>query len=194
MRIGIRSAISALVLTSIIVSAVGVHLLWWRTAQQVSQTLADTINDQIVSAVGDELQSITTEARSSLTAVRTLLVEKVLEARDARKREFVFLSQLQSQPTISWVAFGWPDGSFFAGHKQGDSGIEMLEITVPDRKLRIDQYDYAGNNIKPRNSRVEDANYSVTDQEWFREAIQSSDDHWSTLMTHPRGERLAAAL
>ena len=65
MRLGIRSAISALVLTSIVVSAVGVHLLWWRTAQQVSQTLANTINDQIVSAVGDELQSITTEARSS---------------------------------------------------------------------------------------------------------------------------------
>ena len=43
MRVGIRGAISGLVLTSIIVSAVGVHLLWWRTAQQVSQTLADTI-------------------------------------------------------------------------------------------------------------------------------------------------------
>ena len=44
MRLGIRTAISALVLTSIAVSAVGVHLLWWRTAQQVSQTLADTIS------------------------------------------------------------------------------------------------------------------------------------------------------
>src|SRR6476661_1754243 len=93
MRIGIRSAISALVLTSIVVSAVGVHLLWWRTAVKVSQTLANTINDQIVSAVSDELQSITTEARSSLTAVRTLLAEKVLDARDARKRQFVFLAQ-----------------------------------------------------------------------------------------------------
>ena len=135
MRIGIRSAISALVLTSILVSAVGVHLLWWRTAQRVSQTLADTINDQIVSAVGDELQSITTEARSSMTAVRTLLTEKVLDASDVRKRQFVFLSQLQSQPTISWVAFGWPDGSFFGAHKLGDAGVEMLTIS-PDRKLR----------------------------------------------------------
>ena len=63
MRLGIRTAISALVLTSIVVSAVGVHLLWWRTAHRVSQTLASTINDQIVSAVGDELQSITGEAR-----------------------------------------------------------------------------------------------------------------------------------
>src|SRR5512134_2781764 len=75
MRLGIRTAISALVLTSIAVSAVGVHLLWWRTAHQVSQTLANTINDQIVSAVGDELQSVTSEARSSMPAVPTLSAE-----------------------------------------------------------------------------------------------------------------------
>src|ERR1700722_6010096 len=144
MRIGIRSAVSGLVLASIIVSALGVHLLWWRTAQQVSRTLADTINDQIVSAVGDELQSITTEARSSMTAVRTLFVEKVLDPGDAKKRKFVFLSQLQAQPTISAVAFGWPDGSFSAAHKLGDGAIEMLEIRGREPILRIDQYEIEG--------------------------------------------------
>ena len=189
MRLGIRSAISALVLTSIVVSAVGVHLLWWRTAQQVSQTLANTINDQIVSAVGDELQSVTTEARSSMMAVRTLLAEKVFDPRDARKREVVFRSQLLSQPTISWVAFGWPDGSFFAGHKLGDGVIEMLEIT-PDRKMRINRYEFVGNDLQLKNSRVEDTKYSVTDQEWFRVAIETNDEHWATLTTHP--ERRAA--
>lgn len=158
MRIGIRSAISlALVLTSIVVSAVGVHLLWWRTAVKVSQTLADTINEQIVSAVGDELQSVTSEARSSLTAVRTLLTEKVLEIRDARRREFVFLSQLQSHPTISVGGVRMAGWSFFAGHKLGEAGVEMLEVTMPGRKLRIDQYDYAGNDIRLKSSRVEDS-------------------------------------
>ena len=169
MRIGIRSAISALVLTSIVVSAVGVHLLWWRTAHQVSQTLADTINDQIVSAVGDELQSITTEARSSMMAVRTLLAEKVFEPRDAGKREVVFLSQLRSQPTISWVAFGWPDGSFFAGHKLGDGVIEMLEITARPQDAESIATNIVGDDLRLKTSRVEDTNYSVTDQEWFRE-------------------------
>ncbi|XIA64569.1 adenylate/guanylate cyclase domain-containing protein [Bradyrhizobium sp. TZ2] len=192
MRLGIRSAISALVLTSIVVSAVGVHLLWWRTAQQVSQTLADTINDQIVSAVGDELQSVTSEVRSSMMAVRTLLAEKVFDPRDARKREIVFQSQLLSQPTISWVAFGWPDGSFFAGHKLGDNVIEMLEIT-PDRKLRTNRYDLVGDEVRLKDTRVEDTTYSVTDQEWFRVAIETNDEHWATLATHPKGERLAAA-
>src|SRR5258705_11329302 len=124
MRIGIRSAISGLVLTSIVISAVGVHVLWWRTASQVSQTLADTINDQIVSAVGDQLQSITTEARSALIAVRSLLTEKVLDTDDAKKRQFAFLSQLQAQPTISWAAYGWPDGSFFSSQQLAHTGFK----------------------------------------------------------------------
>jgi adenylate cyclase len=192
MRLGIRSAISALVLTSIVVSAVGVHLLWWRTAQGVSQTLASTINDQIVSAVGDELQSVTSEARSSMSAVRTLLAEKVFDPRDGRKREVVFRSQLLSQPTISWVAFGWPDGSFFAGHKLGDNVIEMLEI-APDRNLRINRYEFVGDDLKLKASWFEETDYSVTEQDWFRVARQTDDEYWSTLTAHPRGERLAAA-
>src|SRR6266852_2595047 len=117
MRIGVRTAISGLVLTSILVSAIGVHLLWWKTAEQTSQNLARTINAQIVSAVGKELASIATEATSAHTAIRTLFLQNVLDTREADKREFVFLSQLQSQPTLSWIAFGWPDGSFFAAHK-----------------------------------------------------------------------------
>jgi len=127
-----------------------------------------------------------------MLAVRTLLVEKVFDPRDAGKREVVFLSQLRSQPTISWVAFAWPDGAFFAGHKLGDGVIEMLEITG-DRKIRINRYEYVSDDIRLKASRVEDTNYSVTDQEWFREAIRSNDEHWSTLTTHPNGERLAAA-
>ncbi len=65
MRIGIRLAISGLVLASILVSAVGVHLLWWRTAEANSHALADTINRQIVAAVEKEVTVITTEARAA---------------------------------------------------------------------------------------------------------------------------------
>jgi adenylate cyclase len=194
MRIGIRATVSGLVLLSIIVSAVGVHLLWWRTAQQISQTLADTINDQIVSAVGDELQSITTEATSAMIAVRTLFVENVLDAGDTGKRKAVFLSQLQAQPTISWVAFGTPDGSFSAAHKLGDSAVQMLDIAGGGSKLKIDEYGFGDIDIQLKNSRVIDTGYSVLDQEWYREAIQANESHWSRLTTHPDGERPAVAL
>ena len=194
MRIGVRFAVSGLVLASIIVSAAGVHLLWWRTAQQISQTLANTINDQIVSAVGDELQSITSEAKSAYAAVRTLLVENVVDTSDAGKRQFMFLSQLQAQPTISWVAFGFPDGSFSAAHKLGESAIEMLDISGKESKLRIERYNYAGMDVKFGDRRFAETKYAVTDQQWYRESSQSDEEDWFKLTTHPGGERPAVAL
>jgi len=142
MRIGIRLALSSLVLVSIMIAALGVHALWWRTAQANSRTLVTTINAQIVSAVEKEISSLASQARAAQAAIRTLFFENVLDTREADKREFVFLSQLQSQPTLSWIAFGWPDGTFFAAHKLGDDVVEMLEISSVDGrwKHRTDRY------------------------------------------------------
>ncbi len=111
MRIGIRLAITSLVLASIIVSAIGVHLLWWRTAEGNSQALAATINEQIVSAVGKELETITTQARAAHTAIRTLFVQNVLETREADKRRTsgslsFFLSCRRNRAYRGWRSVG----------------------------------------------------------------------------------------
>jgi adenylate cyclase len=195
MRIGIRLAISGLVLASIMLSAIGVHILWWRTAEANSHALADTINGQIVSAVEKELTTITTEARAAHTAIRTLFVQHVLETREADKREFVFLSQLQSQQDISWVAFGWPDEAFFAAHKLGDLSLEMMEIAPVDGtvKRRIDAYQVVVGDIQFEKRRFESTDYVVTDQEWFKTGMQIDEPRWFNVMNHPVGVRPSIA-
>ena len=195
MRIGIRLAISGLVLASILVSAVGVHLLWWRTAEANSHALAETINRQIVAAVEKEVSVITTEARAAHTAIRTLFLQNVLETREADKREFVFLSQLQSQPNISWVAFGWPDGAFFAAHKLGDLALEMMEIAPVDGvvKRRVDQYQVVVGDIEFEKRRFENTDYAVTEQQWFRSAIVADEPRWFNVTAHPVGPRPSIA-
>src|SRR5271170_7619612 len=195
MRIGIRLAISGLVLGSIIVTAVGVHVLWWRTADANSHMLAATINQQIVSAVEKELMSITTQARAAHTAIRTLFVQNVLQTREADKREFVFLSQLQAQPGISWVAFGWPDGAFFAAHKLGDLGLEMMEIAKVDGvvKRRVDQYQVVVGDIQFEKRRFESTDYKVTDQEWYQKSIQTDEPSWFEITNLPVGVRPSIA-
>src|SRR5262249_45091067 len=195
MRIGIRLAITSLVLASIIVSAIGVHLLWWRTAEGNSQALAATINEQIVSARGKELETITTQARAAHTAIRTLFVQNVLETREADKREFVFLSQLQAQPGISWVAFGWPDDAFFAAHKLGDLGLEMMEIARTDGvlKRRVDQYQVVVGDIQFEKRRFENTDYLVTDQQWYREGIKNDEPSWFEVTAYPVGLRPSIA-
>jgi adenylate cyclase len=195
MRVGIRLAISGLVLASIIVSAVVVHILWWRTAEANSRALADTINAQIDSSVEKELTTITSEARAAHTAIRTLFVQHVLETREADKREFVFLSQLQAQQDISWVAFGWPDGTFFAAHKLGDLGLEMMEIAPVEGaiKRRVDKYGVVVGDIQFEKRRFEDTNYVVTDQEWYRSGAQADEPRWFNVLVHPVGSRPSIA-
>src|SRR5262249_31138746 len=64
---------------------------------------------------------------------------------------------------------------------------ETLEIGA-DHKLKIEQYEFEGGDLKPKDSRIEDSKYRVTEQEWY-----SGSDLWSTLTVHPTGERPAAA-
>jgi adenylate cyclase len=195
MRFGIRLAISSLVLASIVITAAGVHVLWWRTAEANSHTLAATINEQIVSAVEKELDTITTQAHAAHTAIRTLFVQNVLETREADKREFVFLSQLQAQPGISWVAFGWPDGAFFAAHKLGDLGLEMMEIGKVDGvvKRRIDEYKVVVGDIEFQKRRFESTDYKVTDQEWYKKGIREDEPSWFEVTAFPVGLRPSIA-
>jgi adenylate cyclase len=193
--VSIRLALSALVLTVILSTAAVCSFVWWRTAQAISQQLASTIDEQIVAAVRKEVSSIVDEARAAHTAIRTLFLQNVLDTREADKREFVFLSQLQSQATISWVAFGWADNSFFAAHKLGNRRLEMTEISVSDHpgQRRVDEYEVVPGDIEFENRRFEATDFRVSDQEWFKAGVASEEPQWFKVLNHPSGQRASIA-
>ncbi|MBR0915085.1 adenylate/guanylate cyclase domain-containing protein [Bradyrhizobium japonicum] len=195
LTVSIRLAVSVLVLAAILLTAALSSLLWWRTAEATSRQLASTVNEQIVAAVRKEVAAIVDEARAAHTAIRTLFLQNVLDTREADKREFVFLSQLQSQATISWVAFGWPDGSFFAAHKLGDRRLEMMEISLADHpgQRRVDEYDVVPGDIEFASRRFEPADFRVADQAWFKAGLSADDPHWFRVMNHPTGVRPSIA-
>jgi adenylate cyclase len=189
MRLGIRITIATLVLTAIAISTIGVHVLWWGTADRISRNLAATINQQIVLSVTQQLSAITTEARAAYTTVRTLFLQNVLETTEADKREFVFLSQMQAQPTVSWVAFGWPNGTFFGAHKLGNSHLEMIEIAEVNEKIqrRTDRYAVVTGDIEFEARSFEDTRFSVLDQPWYRSGIAADEPRWYDVGEHPTG-------
>jgi adenylate cyclase len=195
MRIGIRLAVSALVLASILISVGAVHALWWSTAEANSRELATTINGQIVAAVEKELVAIDTAARSAHSSIRTLFFQNVLEAHEADKREFVFLSQLQAQPAVSWIAFGLPDGTFAAAHKLGDERLEMMEVSRVDGVLtrRVDRYLVVIGDIEFEERKFEKTAYQVGDQEWYRSSITADAPRWFNVSAHPNGVHPAIA-
>ena len=119
MRVNVGIAVSLLVALAIGASTFVVHSLWWTTARGNSRMLAAEINSQIAETVRIEVGVTLRSAEAAWAAVRTIFVQDVIETRQADKREFVFLSQLQAQPNISWIMFGGEDGDLFAAHRRG---------------------------------------------------------------------------
>jgi len=193
--VSIQLAVSALVLTTILLTAAASSLLWWRTAEATSRQLASTINEQIVAAVRKEVSAIVGEASAAHTAIHTLFLQNVLDTREADKREFVFLSQLQSHATISWVAFGWPDGSFFAAQKLGDGHLEMMEISLTDHpgQRRIDEYAVIPGDIEFEQRQFVPTDFRVVDQAWFKTSMGAEAPQWFRVLDHPIGQRPSIA-
>ena len=141
-----------------------------------------------------EIESIAADARAAHASIRTLFVQNVLETREADKREFAFLSQLQSRPAFSWIAFGWPDGSFFAAHKLGDEQLEMTEIEMIDVVSRlIDRYRVLAGDIEFEARSFEPTTYVVTDQAWYRDGNKREVPRWFNVSMHPNGSQQAIA-
>ena len=63
--------------------------------------------------------------------------------------------------------------TFFAAHKLGDLGLEMMEIGKVDGvvKRRVDEYRVVVGDIEFQKRRFENTDYKVTDQEWYKKSI-----------------------
>ncbi|WP_217350594.1 adenylate/guanylate cyclase domain-containing protein [Ruegeria sp. HKCCD7255] len=191
MRLSVGIAVSILVAVSIGVSTVIVHSLWWTTARDNSRMLAAEINSQIANTVRIEVGVTLRSAEAAWAAVRTIFVQNVIATRQADKREFVFLSQLQAQPNISWIFFGWPDGNFFASHRLGDGGLEMIEIDegIRDRMLRKDRYIFIPGDIQFEERTFTETSYDPREHAWFENFMGLNSAGWIEARDLPESEK-----
>ncbi len=192
MLIGVRSALIAFVLVGFGLTGGLIDVLWWQTARSNSRMLAITLDQQIIGEVRKELASLIGSAEAAYGAIHTILVRNLIDLRDEDKREIVFLAQLQAQPALSWISFGWPDGSFFAVHKPSDDVLEMVDIPIgPEpRRRRVDTYRMTG-TAAVQDRRFRPTAYDVTAQPWYRDATPTPV--WSLVTRHPGDGRPSVA-
>lgn len=194
-KLGLRTALTALVLLTVTVTALVIHLLWAYTARQNVTDVADQLNREIVSAIRHELRGILDNAVAAQEAVRSIFFQGTIDPMDEAKREFVFLSLLRSQPSLSWISFGWPDGSFFGALKAGDQEIQMIEVKrdpgADPGELRIDHYVPEPGDIVFQRRVFHRSGYSALDQAWYRRAVEEDGPGWTMLSSLPNRERQA---
>jgi adenylate cyclase len=198
-RLGLGAALMFLLAGICILMAALVHESWQRTSTRNANDLVKEINTRIADTVAGNLQQILTNASASQEALRTIFFQDVIEITNEAKREFVFLSLLQSQPSISWVAFGWPDGNFFGARKDPDESIRMVEVRhaadgpQPDL-LRVDSYQPVVGDIHFLDRSLGTSSFRSNEQEWYREADQAMMPVWTEYTATPLGSQPGIAI
>ncbi len=90
---------------------------------------------------------------------------------------------MRSHPTLSWIAFGFPDGGFFGALKARDDEIDMVEVKRDResgvRQQRVDTYTPEPGDVLFRGREITPSDYEATAQPWDQRAIAEDGPGWS---------------
>ncbi|MCW5729756.1 MAG: adenylate/guanylate cyclase domain-containing protein [Alphaproteobacteria bacterium] len=196
-RPGVRSVLSAMIIFTGVATALLVHSVWTFTSGRNLREVVTQLNRQIVTSVRHDLADLLAGAEAAREALRTIFFQGVIEARDEARREFIFLSLLQSNPSFSWVVLGFPNGDFFGAQKASDSEIRMVEVRPPENgdglEMRVDRYRIVTDDIEFRERLVEPHGYRATGQPWFATAFAAGRPVWTEVSDFPTRTRPAIA-
>jgi len=194
-KIGLRAALTGLVLLTVTITAIVIHLTWSYAARRNVAEVVGQLNRQIVGSVQHEIRGILNDAWSVQEAVRSIFFQEAIKPTDEAKREFIFLALLRSQPTLYWIGIGFPDGGFFGTLKAADDEIDMVEVkrdpATGARQQRVDTYMPQPGDILFRGRDIAPSDFDATAQPWYQRAVAEDGPGWSMLRHLPYRDRPA---
>ncbi len=197
-KLGLRGALTALVLSTVILTALLIHLFWSVAARRNVGDVVGQLNRQIVKSIYHELHGVLGDASSMEEAVRSIFFQGTIKVTDEGKREFVFLALLRSQPSLSWISLGFPDGGFFGSRKASDTEIDMIEVkwdaATGAARQRTDYYTPEVGDIMFNNREFEPSTYNAAAQPWYRRAVAENAPGWNRLSNFPGSHRQAISI
>ncbi len=193
-----RGALTALVLSTVVLTALLIHLFWSVAARRNVGDVVGQLNRQIVESIYHELHGVLDDASSMEEAVRSIFFQGTIKVTDEGKREFVFLALLRSQPSLSWISLGFPDGGFFGSRKASDTEIDMIEVkwdpATGTARQRTDYYTPEVGDIMFNNREFEPSTYNAAAQPWYRRAVAENRPGWSRISNFPGSHRQAIGI
>jgi adenylate cyclase len=189
---GLKAALSTLVVSTVACTAVFIHLSWSWTARANVADVVTQLNLQIAGSVRREVQGLVAATLALEESVRAIFAERALMTSEPERRAVLFLSLLRSQPGVSWLSLGLPDGGFVGAHTESEAEIDLVEVVggaAP--RLSVERYVQGGGPVHSRESRPSD--YDPRGQDWYRRAVEAGEARWTQLPHFPASERNAIA-
>jgi adenylate cyclase len=196
-RVAMGRALAVIIVFAVLSTALIIHLIWQLASNDNIERALSNINAGATAAVSRELAQTFSGAENSAEIIRSALFQGTVAAEDEAKREFLFLSVLRSQPSVSWIGFGFPDGRFFGAHA-AEGKLHMVEIGATEpgsvRSFRRDTYSLIPGDIFFEERIHATTPYVVGGTPWYRAAADTQDAIWTTADILPEGFEPAAVV
>ena len=190
-QISIRTGLSVGIAAAVILTAAMVHVPWLQTSRANIADLNARLNAQVIQSIGEKVDGLLVNAVAARQTIATNVAEGVIDIDDERKRAFLFLSFLQSQPSLTSIEFGWPDNHAFLARRAPD-GTVYMEETIPGSPTAVRRTDTYGvgddGRLLFQNRDTSTSDYRVTEQFWFLTAFDHDQPVWSNIYRLPASD------
>lgn len=183
-RMTLRTGLNLGIAAAVLLTAVLVYLPWSLTSHANVTDLNARLNAQVIQRISEKVEALLVNAVAVRQAIATNVVEGVIDMADILRLEFLFLSFLQSQPSLAAIEFAWPDNRAFLTRRDADGTVYMEEIRPEPTPAtrRIDTYTLDEDG--QRHLRSQDtvpSTYRPTEEFWYVTAFDPAQPTWSNI-------------
>ncbi len=187
-KIGLGSAIVAVVLGGVIVSSLLVHVTWWRTARVVSDDLVDTLSSGITRNVRRSWWDRVIDVQSLTQTVGDLLDE----AEVSLETVTVVLTASRYAGAIKWMVLVGPDGSIVAAEHPTPDTVRLIRATADGTATILEAMHRSGESMAPGELPAGDR-LVVHGQGWVEAAATLDQPRWLDVEVTPDGNERGIA-
>ena len=190
-QLSVRTALSIGVVFAVMLTAAMVHFPWAVTSRRNIADLNGRLNAVVIHSIAQKVDGLLDNAVAARRAISANLTERVIDIDDRTKREFLFLSFLQSQPSLTSIEFGWSDDHSFRVRRASDGTLRIDDTSAsgasPVRRTDIYRINADGGTVFER-SQSSPTEYRVTQQFWFFSAFDKDQPIWTNIYRLPESE------
>jgi adenylate cyclase len=187
-QLSVRTALSVGVVAAVLLTAALVYLPWSLASRSNIADLNGRLNALVIRTMAEKVDALLDNAVAAREAIATNLGEGVIDIGDKAKRAFLFLSFMQSQPSLTAIEFARPDDRSYLACRGAGSMIRMQE-TMPDggaAKRVVDMFELDKQGaLTLERSETGASDYLPTQQFWYQTAFDKDQAVWSNIYRLP---------
>ena len=177
----------------VLMTAAIVHFSWQYASHNNIADMTEQLHDKITSNVSREISTLLGNASADIALIHQLMMEGVVDFTDVTSQERLFLATLQSNPTLSWVTFGFPNGDFFGTQRQGPKTFRSVARRWnPTTKLAKSNnrfFQQGDTGLMFTHSAIKHVPYFAPERAWYKSAVESARRVWTDVYIYASSQK-----